>query len=153
MKEPTRIDPDPRIVWLMDYAIDHITPRLQSPSMREVYAPWLKWAQRWRKGERSPAECVAIAEECFANDLHSLGQLAWGAKEACYSTPTSGWLVIRYIADAMVAFGIAFPDEPLPALAPPPSSDVFLRWDDEAGAVVRALPADLRPADPPSGES
>lgn len=91
----------------------------------------LGWAASWKAGRRSPAACVNISHFCFKHKgwgidgngtdpvWHTLGQLAWGAKEACYNTPQSGWLTIRYIADAMVAFGIAFPDEGLAMLDPP----------------------------------
>jgi hypothetical protein len=48
-----------------------------------------------------------------------LGQLAWGGKEACYSMDKSGWLVIRYIADAMYAFGVTFPENANLLLEPP----------------------------------
>lgn len=106
-------NPNPRIVALMDYAIDQISPRL---SNNEKYDEWIGWAARWRSGERSPADCVNVANVCFRRNeddplamWHTLGQLAWGAKEACYSSPKSGWLTVRYIADAMVAFGATFP--------------------------------------------
>jgi hypothetical protein len=129
-KNIDRINPNPRIVWFMNYAIDQVVPRLHR---EEEYAEWLGWAAAWKGGKRSPAACVAVAHACFEHngwgagpdgrgtDLvwHSLGQLAWGGKEACYSAPTSAWLVIRYIADAMIAFGIAFPDQTVTLLDPP----------------------------------
>lgn len=123
MTEISRIDPNPRIVWLMDYALDAIIPRLRG-QIGNDFAPWIEWAKAWRAGQRSPQRCVDVAHECFARKdddplAHTLGQLAWGAKEACYSSPTSGWLVIRYIADAMVAFGIAYPDDHSLMLGPP----------------------------------
>lgn len=129
-----RINPNPRIVALLDYAIDEImrrVSRLQNSAMRDEYGEWLDWAAAWRQGERSPQRCVDMAHQCFSHKgsgfdgkaahpiWHSLGQIAWGAKEACYSAPTSGWLVIRYIADAMIAFGIKFPTKGLAALDPP----------------------------------
>lgn len=104
------INPNPRLVWLMNYAIDEIVVKL---SWQDRFEVWLTWAASWKAGERSPGICVDVAHRCFAHKgdpaWHCLGQLAWGAKEACYDNPTSGWLVIRYIADAMVAFGLAFP--------------------------------------------
>jgi hypothetical protein len=115
-----RVNPNPRIVWLLNYALDEIILRL---SGKDEYAIWFTWAASWKSGQRRPGACVSIAEECFDHKgwglngegtdpvWHTLGQLAWGAKEACYDTPNSGWLVIRYIADAMVAFGVAFPQE------------------------------------------
>lgn len=116
-------NPNPRVVALMDYAIDQIAPRL---SRDDKYADWLAWAARWRSGERSPRDCVDASHRCSerhqTDDLGmwpTLAQLCWGAKEACYSGPTSGWLTIRYIADAMVAFGITFPESGVAALEPP----------------------------------
>ena len=114
------VNPNPRLVALMNYAIDEVTSRLR---YREEYRDWLNWAAAWKDGQRSPQACVDISHRCSAqkNDpvWHTLGQLAWGAKEACYSAPTSGWLVIRYIADAMCAFGVAFPDTAATLLEPP----------------------------------
>lgn len=130
MKDLDRISPNPKIVALLDYALDEVTARL---SRKGEYAEWLAWAAEWKKGRRSPQACVDISHFCSdhpdhkgwgidgrATDpvWHTLGQLAWGAKEACYSAPTSGWLVIRYIADAMTAFGVAYPNN-APALNPP----------------------------------
>lgn len=126
-----RVNPNPRVVALLDYALDQIIPKLSTPFYQEHSGKWLEWAAEWRAGQRSPGRCVAVSHWCFDHKgwgiggqetdpvSHCLGQLAWGAKEACYSTPTSGWLVIRYIADAMVAFGVAFPEEGLKALEPP----------------------------------
>jgi hypothetical protein len=120
--EDMRPNPNPRVVALVDYAIDQIAPRL---THNEWYADWLAWAARWRSGERVPQDCVNAANACFEkrdqiNPLfHTLGQLAWGAKEACYTTSKGGWLTVRYIADAMVTFGVAFPEEGLAALEPP----------------------------------
>lgn len=121
--ESLRVNPNPRIVALLDFAIDEIAPRL---SPKDRYADWLAWAARWRNGERRPQDCVDVAHHCFDSGKddsltmwHTLGQLAWGAKEACYSAPESGWLVIRYIADAMCAFGVAYPDRGILALESP----------------------------------
>lgn len=76
---------------------------------------WLSWAASWAVGERSPGRCVDVGHECFSHKgdpvWHALGQLAWAAKEACYDTPKSGWLTVFYIADAMIAFGVAFPTD------------------------------------------
>lgn len=98
----------------MNYAIDEIVIRLLH---REEYEPWLAWASEWKAGERMPAHCVKVGRYCLNKareqqngTWHCLGQLAWAGKEACYNIPTSGWLVIRYIADAMVAFGVPFPE-------------------------------------------
>jgi hypothetical protein len=116
-------NPNPRIVALIDYALDEVTARL---SQNAEYRDWLEWAASWKAGRRTPQNCVDVAHRCFERGKmdeltmwHTLGQLAWGAKEACYSAPTSGWLVVCYIADAMVAFGIAFPDKPPVALDRP----------------------------------
>ena len=126
-----RPNPNPRIVALLSYAIDEILPRLSTPFYKEHSGKWLEWAVAWQAGHRSPQNCVDVAHWCFAQKgrgldgqatdpvSHALGQLAWGAKEACYNAPTSGWLVIRYIADAMVSFGVAFPADGLNALEPP----------------------------------
>lgn len=116
--DPIRIDPNPRLVALMDYALDEILQRLPRD---EEYDFWREWAAEWKAGERSPQKCVNISHRCPKQKLvwHTLGQLAWGAKEACYSTPTGGWLVIRYIADAMADWGVNFPDSAIPALEPP----------------------------------
>lgn len=116
----TQINPDPRFVWLMNFAIESIAAKLYS---EDEYSAWLNWAATWRAGTRSPQACVAVAHKCFQHKnspiWHTLGQLAWGARECCYSSPQSGWLVVRYIADAMIAFGVAFPDESVPALHSP----------------------------------
>ena len=112
-----RIDPNQRLVWFVDYAIDAVVDKLYP---KEKYLVWLDFAEEWKNGNRSPARCVDAAHKCFEHKgptWHTLGQLAWGAKEACYDTPQSGWLVVRYIADAMVAFGVAFPE--LISAAPP----------------------------------
>jgi hypothetical protein len=63
---------------------------------------WLNWAYRWLEGVRSPAACVDVAHRVCSG----LGQIAWAAKESCYDTPQSGWLVMRYIADAMLSLGL-----------------------------------------------
>jgi hypothetical protein len=116
--EVIRINPNPNLVALMDYALDEILQRLPRDKKFDF---WREWAAAWKAGERSPGKCVAISHKCPKQEpiWHTLGQLAWGAKEACYSTPTGGWLVIRYIADAMADWGVAFPDGPLLALEPP----------------------------------
>lgn len=110
-----QINPNPKLVALINFAINETVVRLSSPWQREEYANWLIWAQSWKAGERQPQACVDIASHCFKQKEqlvnHSLGQIAWGAKEACYSTPVSGWYVVRYIADAMIAFGVAFPEQ------------------------------------------
>jgi hypothetical protein len=119
----SQIKPDPRLVQLIDYAIEEITPHLT----RKEYASWLEWADSWKRGERSPRSCVDAANRCFNQKeqlvWHTLGQIAWGAKEACYSAPKSGWLVIRYVADAMVAFGVAFPEDPTRLLETSPKAE------------------------------
>jgi hypothetical protein len=127
-----RPNPNPRIVALLNYAIDETIPKLSTPFLyKQNWGKWLEWAAEWKAGVRSPQNCVDIAHWCFGHKgwgpdgkttdpvSNALGQLAWAAKEACHSTPTSGWLVIRYIADAMVTFCIAFPMKGLPALEPP----------------------------------
>jgi hypothetical protein len=135
MREPSReeiemmrINPNPRVVALLDYAIDKVTEHL---FRKPEYTEWFGWADSWKAGRRSPQACVDIAHFCFSHKgwgmdgkgtdpvWHTLGQLAWGGKEACYSHPTGAWLVIRYIADAMTAFGIAFPDDGIALLGPP----------------------------------
>ena len=78
------------------------------------YDEWHDWARRWLDGERSPGACVAVASWCFEHRprtpvFQALGQLAWAGKEACYNTPASGWLAVRYVADAMIVFNVAFP--------------------------------------------
>jgi hypothetical protein len=139
-REAMTINPNPRIVALLDYAIDQIVAQLAWKSAR-YESEWFVWASEWKEGQRSPARCVDVAHKCFdhrgwgmdgkATDPvhHTLGQLAWGGKEACYSTPASGWLVIRYIADAMTAFGIAFPDEGVPMLTPPSVDGGSIPWN------------------------
>lgn len=117
-----RPNPNPQLIALMDYAIEQIEAHL-SRDTKEQYRDWMEWAESWKRGKRATQACVDVAHRCFANKEcpvgHTLGQLAWGAKEACYSGGTSGWLVVRYIADAMHAFGIAFPEKgPLRLEAP-----------------------------------
>ncbi len=115
----TTVKPNPRLVRLVSYAIDEVAASLDEGEWSE----WLAWASSWKAGQRQPQACVDISHRCFRdreNDIgHCLGQIAWAAKEACYETTESGWLVIRYIADAMVAFGVAFPAEGLALLEPP----------------------------------
>lgn len=136
MREPSqseidamRVNPNPRLVWLMDYALGEVSTKLRG---QVEFSEWLEWAQAWKDGQHSPQACVDISHQCRKGERRdsiiwpTLGQLSWGAKEACYSTPTSGWLVIRYIADAMHAFGVAFPDNAAP-LIEPPSSDLTWR--------------------------
>lgn len=114
MRDLERINPNPKLVWFINYAIDEVTARL---SNKGEHGEWLAWASSWKEGRHSPATCVDIAHHCFKDKedsvQHCLGQIAWGAKEACYNTPASGWLVIRYIADALIAFGVAFPNNEL----------------------------------------
>lgn len=130
--EPTYPNPNPRIVALLDYALDQVVEHLAWN--REKYEPeWFVWVQEWKKGQRAPGRCVSVAHQCFTHKgwgldgkstdpvHHTLGQLAWAGKEACYSTKTSGWLVIRYIADAMTAFGLAFPEAQMVELLPGPA--------------------------------
>jgi hypothetical protein len=112
-----RIAPDPNLAALVSYACEQVAQRLAG---QRRYADWLAWAARWQGGERSPSDCVAVGQECFARKdmvFPTLGQLCWAGKEACYSAPTSPWLVIRYVADAMLAFGVHYPERLLPALA------------------------------------
>jgi hypothetical protein len=109
---PAGINPNPKITWMIDYALKSILPKL----FDKEHEFWIEWANDWLNGERNPARCVRIANRCFDKESqilcgHTLGQLAWGAKESCYNVPQSGWLALRYVADAMVAYGIAFPDE------------------------------------------
>lgn len=129
MRKPTqreldamRVNPNPRLVWLMNYALDEVVAKLHDQS---EFREWLEWAAAWKDGQRSPQACVDISQHCREqarlNGLvwPTLAQLAWGAKEACYSAPTSGWLVIGCVADAMHAFGVAFPDKAATLLEPP----------------------------------
>lgn len=108
--EHMSVNPDPRFVWLIDYAIDAVSSEIHD---RKPYAAWFAWAADWRAGKRSPQACVDASHACRDIDdfgvSGSLAQIAWGAKEACYSAPKSGWLALRYVADAMIAFGVAFP--------------------------------------------
>jgi len=143
-----RPNPNPRIVALLDYALDEVTARL---TRKSEFGDWLEWSASWKAGRRAPQSCVEVAHRCFEHKdwgidgsqtdpiWHSLGQLAWGAKEACYSTPTSGWLVIRYIADAMIAFGIAFPEKGMLALERPTSNGEHLI--ENTDGILQHLPA------------
>lgn len=123
------VNPNPRLVWFMDYAIDEAAARLRN---RDEFKDWLAWSDSWKAGVRVPVSCVDVAQLCYARkgDMvwRALGQLAWAAKEACYSTRESGWLVIRYIADAMITFGVVFPgeDPPVVALEAPPDQMVMV---------------------------
>jgi hypothetical protein len=121
-----KISPNPRLITLMEFALGETLQRL---SHDKEFDFWREWAAAWVAGdqfERSPQRCVDVSLKCPPQEIvwHTLGQLAWGAKEACYDTPTNGWLVIRYIADAMLAWGVHFPDEPILALEPPTSDMV-----------------------------
>jgi len=135
LNEMERVNPNPRIVALLNYALDEVMAKL---FRKDEYAEWLGWATSWKNGRRSPQACVDISHFCSSHKgwgmdkngvdpiWHALGQLAWGAKEACYSAPTSGWLVIRYVADAMTTFGIAYPNNGS-ALIEPPTLDETAR--------------------------
>src|SRR5262245_46618626 len=120
MDDMLRISPNPKLVSLMDYAIDEMVARLHP---KNEYGEWLAWAASWKSGERSPRACVDVAHRCFErkdNPLYQCpGQIAWGAKEACYDSSKSGWLVVRYISDAMLSFGVAFPNDGRATLDPP----------------------------------
>lgn len=102
-----RIQPDPKMVHLIDCAIDEVNGRI---SGRDGFSVWHEWAAEWKAGRHSPAACVEASHACSRAGWEPLGQIAWAAKEACYSTATSPWLVIRYVADAMFAFGVKYPD-------------------------------------------
>jgi hypothetical protein len=105
------VNPNPRLVGFINYAIENIMPLL---SLGEEADFWRDWASSWVTGQRSPQTCVDVARKCFLHEdlasWHTLGQISWAAKEACYNIPSGGWLVVRYIADAMIAFGIDFTD-------------------------------------------
>lgn len=102
-----QIRPDEQMCRLIDWAIDEAMLRLPDSACGPV---WREWAQSWIQGERSPAACVFAAHKSSSLVASPLSQIAWGAKEACYTTPTSRWLVLRYVADAMAAIGAEFPD-------------------------------------------
>jgi hypothetical protein len=125
---PVRMAPDARLVTLVSHACEQVIPMVRS---MDQAAGWTDWAERWIAGDRQPGMCVSVAHDCFESHKRgylaggALGQLAWAAKEACYETPTSPWLVIRYVADAMIAFGIAYPDR-VEGLLPSPTSVGFL---------------------------
>lgn len=116
-------NPDPRLVTMLDFAIDQVSARITS---KKDYSDWLEWAAEWQTGRHAPQQCIDVAHRCFDRAKkdqltmwHTLGQLAWGAKEACYSTKSSPWYVLFYIADAMIAYGIAFPEGMTMRLEPP----------------------------------
>jgi len=122
--EEMRVNSNPRLVWMVDYAIEQIMPKL---ARKHEFPEWASWALTWKAGQRQPQRCVDIAHLCFDhhrenNGLsmgHALGQIAWAAKEACYSNDRAGWYVMFYLADAMIAFGIAYPKKFAPALEAP----------------------------------
>jgi hypothetical protein len=110
-----QINPNQRLVRLLNFALDGVIEKI---CHQPKYEKWLKWASEWKSGQYSPQQCVDISHLCRDGrdkiDLMvwgPLAQLAWAAKEACYSTPKGGWYVLFYIADAMIAFGVAFPDD------------------------------------------
>lgn len=111
------IRPNPKLVALVTYACEHVAQRLLG---QDAYAEWLAWELRWNNRTSNPGDCVAVAQGCFAHKsglfFPTLGQLCWAGKEAFYSTDTGGWLVLRYVADAMATFAIAFPESGLPLL-------------------------------------
>ncbi len=150
MKRPTeaqlaamRVNPNPRLVAFINYAIDEVVAKLR---YQDEFREWLDWAASWKYGERSPQACVDISHRCAKHAREnplvwpSLGQLAWGAKEACYSAPTSGWLVIRYIADAMHAFGVSYSDKAA-TLLEPPTIDVDPAKDDAMPKITDEMAA------------
>lgn len=115
-----RVDPYEPLVRLVSWAVSEVVETRHILSSVEGSSEWMGWANSWLDGKRQPGDCVRIAGQCFdkakSNEHHAphinhaLGQLAWAAKEACYHTPQTGWLAVRYIADAMLVFGIACPD-------------------------------------------
>lgn len=109
-----RVNPDPRLVRLIDMALTEVSAKLRHDAQ---FKEWIVWADEWLGGRHIPQRCVDVSHACDKHEepfvWPSLAQLAWGAKEACYSTPKSGWLVIRYVAGAMVNFGVAFPKDGL----------------------------------------
>ena len=40
-----RVNPNPRVVALLDYALDQIIPRLSTPFYQEHSGKWLEWAK------------------------------------------------------------------------------------------------------------
>lgn len=112
-ERPVMPHSDSKLVAFVNYALEQVAARIGPQKTAAAF--WLAWSDEWLAGRRSPAQCVDVAHQCFAMSddgplWHALGQLSWGAKEACYSEKNSAWLVIRYVADAMVAFGVAFPE-------------------------------------------
>lgn len=117
--EATRVNPNPRIVAFVDFALKQVMAQLTHDRSR--YETWFQWASSWLDGEHAPGACVRVGRHYLSQRgsnpvAHCLGQLAWAGKEACYSASKSGCLVTRYIADAMIAFGVASPDKTLPLL-------------------------------------
>lgn len=143
------INPNPRLVALMNYALDEVVAKLR---YREEHREWLEWAAAWKAGQRSPQACVSISHKMTSHKdefgqacpvRHTLGQLAWGAKEACYSHPQAGWLVVRDIADAMHVFGVAYSDKAAAVLLEPPTIegdplDELARIDQRLGRRYRS---------------
>lgn len=103
------VKPNPQFVALVNHAISEMEVRIRDKS---EYSEWFAWASSWKSGKYSPADCVSASHEVRKSGdpiRHCLGQIAWGAKEACYDAPKSGWLVAFYMADAMIAIGAEFP--------------------------------------------
>lgn len=133
---PAQISPDARLVSLIDRALDEVLSRLYGDHFTK-YAEWIAWARRWQGGEHSPQACVDASRSAKDDGIGKcLGQLAWGAKEACYSTPKSGWLVIWYVADTMMFWGVAFPEGGQLLLPEASIPSVFVIDDKTADLVI-----------------
>lgn len=109
MDDVIEIQPNANLVRIVSWAISVVQPKLT-----DTAEPWRKWASAWLVGQRQPGACVNMARWCFSQHtelFHALAQIAWAAKEACYTTRQSPWLVLRYVGDAMIAFNVAFRDD------------------------------------------
>ena len=55
------INPNPRLVSLLNYALDEVAARLRH---QDEFRDWLDWAAEWKGGQRSPQACVDISHRC-----------------------------------------------------------------------------------------
>lgn len=105
------------------FAINQVVPKIEYFPSIESTAAWRAWADQWVRGEnRTPGAAVQAAH---STGVHALKQIAWAAKEAYYTgeNPQAGWLVLRYIADAMIDFGVSGGSHPKEKLTEWPANN------------------------------
>lgn len=60
-----RPNPNPRLVLLLNYALDEILTRRELG--RDEYSDWVRWATSWKSGQHFPQACVDAAQRSEVN--------------------------------------------------------------------------------------